>query len=99
MIQNQILVRPVITEKSLKDAAKGIFSFEVFKKATKTEIVKTVEKSFAVHVTGISTVLRKGKTKMVGKKKQAVKRGDRKIARVKLKKGEKIDLFEAGEGK
>lgn len=99
MNQNQIITRPVITEKSLKDVVKGIFTFEVFKKATKAEISKAVEKDFSVHVLRISTVLKKGKRKMVGRKRLIVKRPDMKIARVKLKKGEKIDLFEVGESK
>lgn len=89
-----IIRRPIITEHSLRAVKKGIFTFEVEKSSKKPSIGRAVESLYAVHVTKISTSLRKGKEKRAGKKRKNIKRSDRKIARVHLKKGEKIAAFE-----
>lgn len=94
-----IIKSPVITEKSLNDAKIGVFTFAVSKETDKQEIRKAIESMFKVHVKDITTVLRKGKKKHAGKKRTAVMEPDVKIARVKLGKEEKIDLFEVSEGK
>lgn len=91
-----IIKKPLITEKSLKDAARGIFTFIVDKKANKIEITKEVESQFKVHVLAVTTEIIKGKRKQVGRKKNIVRLPDVKKARVRLKSGEKIDLFEVG---
>lgn len=91
-----ILHKPVITEKSLKDATHGIFTFKADMTSTKKDIKEEVEKLFSVHVKRITTTIRKGKQKRAGKKRNEVQRPDVKIARLHLSKGEKIDLFEIG---
>jgi len=94
-----ILTKPIITEKSLKDASNGVFTFEVNKYANKIEIKKAIEEMFKVHVKRVTTTLRKGKERRVGNKRLIVKNPDSKRARVKLLAGEKIDLFEVGQTK
>lgn len=89
-----IIKRPIITEHSLNAVKKGIFTFEVEKTSSKPAIGRAIEVLYAVHVTAVSTSLRKGKVKRAGKKRVKVERPDRKIARVRLKKGEKIPAFE-----
>ena len=89
-----IIRRPIITEHSLNAAKKSIFTFEVEKSSKKPAIVRAIEVLYTVHVTAISTSLRKGKAKRAGKKRMKIKRRDLKIARVRLKKGEKIPAFE-----
>ena len=90
--------KPLITEKYLKDAQKGIYTFIVSKNSDKKGIKEAIERLFNVHVVSLTTLISKGKTKIVGKKRVPVKQSDRKKARVILKKGEKIELFEvAGE--
>lgn len=96
---DMIIKKPLITEKSLKDAADGFFTFEVDRKANKPQIRQAVEKMFKVHVTAISTTNVKGKMRLVGKKRIAVTSPSRKKAVVKLQKGEKIELFEVGQTK
>ena len=96
MILNNIIKKPIITEKSLKDAQRGIFTFQVEKKANKIQITKEIESQFNVHVEAITSAIVKGKNKMVGKKRQITKLPDIKKARVRLKRGERIDLFEVG---
>jgi large subunit ribosomal protein L23 len=96
-MKRNIIKKPIITEKSLKDAADGFFTFEVDKKANKPQIRQAIEEMFKIHVTAISTIVVKGKKRLVGKKRMAVESPVRKKARVKLLKGEKIGLFEVGQ--
>ena len=91
-----IIISPIITEKSMKDAGEGKFTFEVIKEAHKDEIKKTVERNFNVHVVNISTSIRKGRSMRSGVRRTEKKLKDIKKAIVTLKKGEKIGLFELG---
>lgn len=91
-----IVHKPIITEKSLKEAQNGIYTFAVEKVASKPEIQKAIEDLFKVHVVKITTVLSKGKKRLVGKRRTPVKESGIKKARVTVKKDEKIDLFEVG---
>lgn len=91
-----VLKKPIITEKSLKAAQQGRYTFAVVKMATKGEIKKAVEKQFGVHVVATKTIILKGKTQRVGRRRQEIKKGPWKKAIVKLRPEEKIDLFEVG---
>ena len=46
MIAEEIIVKPIITERSSEDMQEGKYTFRVNKKATKVEIAKAVEKLF-----------------------------------------------------
>ncbi len=65
MLPEEIIVRPVITEKSNDEMQSGKYTFEVNKKATKVEIARAVEKLFEVKVLNVNTMTVKGKTKRV----------------------------------
>ena len=65
MLPEEIIVRPVITEKSNDEMQAGKYTFEVNKKATKVEIARAVEKLFEVKVLKVNTMTVKGKTKRV----------------------------------
>ena len=65
MLPEEIIIRPVITEKSNDEMQAGKYTFEVNKKATKVEIAKAVEKLFEVKVLNVNTMIVKGKTKRV----------------------------------
>lgn len=91
----QIIIRPVITEKStwLKDKNREI-CFQVDPRANKAEIKKAVEQLFKVKVEKVRVMSKKGKTKRVGRNTGKTK--DWKKASIKLKEGEKmIEYFEA----
>lgn len=94
-----IINKPIITEKSLKDATSGIFTFHVDRNAQKREIKKAIEEIFKVHVKSVSTNIVKGKKRLVGRKRLVSTEPDKKKARVRLAAGEKIDLFEVGQTK
>ena len=65
MAFEDIIVRPIITEKSSFAMSEGKYTFEVNKKATKVDIAKAVEKLFEVKVLNVNTMIVKGKTKRV----------------------------------
>lgn len=62
-----IIIAPVITEKSATNAENGVYMFKVAKSATKTEIKWAIQKAFNVHVTKVNTLITKPKDKRVGK--------------------------------
>ena len=65
MLPEEIIVRPVVTEKSNDELQLGKYTFEVNKKATQVQIAKAVEKLFEVKVLNVNTMIVKGKTKRV----------------------------------
>lgn len=91
-----ILLKPLITERSLKDAAVGRFTFAVALAATKPQIAQAVSGQFKVHVINVKTAIVKGKSRRAGKRRLSIRVASWKKAIVSLKTGEKIDLFEVG---
>lgn len=87
-----ILVRPLITEKTTMLMQEGKYAFVVAKTANKIEIAKAVETVFKVKVLAVNTVNVMGKTKRMGRHEG--KRPDYKKAIVKLAPGERIEFFE-----
>ena len=87
-----ILVRPLITEKTTMLMQEGKYAFVVAKTANKIEIAKAVETVFNVKVLAVITVNVMGKTKRMGRHEG--KRPDYKKAIVKLAPGERIEFFE-----
>lgn len=87
-----IIIRPVVTEKSFSLLEDNKYTFIVDKRATKTEIKCAVEDIFKVTVLGVNTINVKGKPKRVGR--HAGYKADRKKAVVTLKPGQKIPLFD-----
>lgn len=94
-----VIIKPIITEKSMQDAEKGKFTFAVLKNANKNVIKLAVEKIFEVHVVAVATSIIKGRSHRTGNKKIEVKQSPWKKATVTLKKGEKIGLFDVEEKK
>ena len=92
----QILIKPVITEKSTKLSDKlNTYVFVVNKEANKIEIRKAVEDMFKVSVTNVNTAIMPGKPKSRSTK-SAIVRGTKsayKKAFVTLTPGETIDIF------
>lgn len=93
MVMHDILLKPVITEKTTMMMADGKYTFKVPLKANKIEIRKAVEKVFDVKVKSVSTLRTMGKFKRMGK--YIGKRSDYKKAIVTLQEGETIEFFEA----
>ncbi len=66
MLPEEVIKRPIITEKSSMDIENGKYTFEVAKKATKIQIAKAVETLFGVKVINVNTMNVNGKAKRVG---------------------------------
>ena len=64
---DQIIVRPIITEKSMDETAHSRFTFEVARDANKPMIKKAVEEQFKVNVLDLQTMTVHGKRKRVGR--------------------------------
>lgn len=67
MVAQDIIVRPIITEKSMMGATEKKYTFEVAKKAGKIEIAKAVEELFNVKVAKVNTVNVRGKLRRQGR--------------------------------
>lgn len=94
MLAHDIIIRPIITERSMDQVADRKYTFEVAKGANKIEIKKAVEEIFKVEVEKVTTINYIGKPKRQGV--FVGKRADWKKAVVKLKEGSKgIEIFEA----
>lgn len=88
-----IIIRPIITERSMDMMADRKYSFVVLKTTTKTEVRKAVEKLFGVKVEKVTTMNMLGKKKRQGMHEG--KRPDWKKAIVKLTADSKpIEFFE-----
>lgn len=85
-----IIIAPVITEKSASNAENNVYTFKVAKSATKTEIKWAVEKAFNVSVVKVNTLNTKPKDKRVGKYTGKTKTYKKAI--VTLKDGENIEI-------
>lgn len=95
MQTNDVIIKPILTELSLRSANLGWFTFEVSIQANKQEIKNAIEKNFNVNVVNVKTNITKSrKNTRVGKAKRRVLITKVKKARVKLAKDQKIQLFE-----
>ncbi len=93
MDPHQVIIRPVISEKSYNlIEMENQYTFQVDKRANKNQIKRAVEEAFDVRVYKVNTVNVKSKPK-----RQGLTRGRTstwKKAVVRLVEGERIDLFE-----
>ena len=85
-----IIKKPVVTEKAVTGSQNGQVTFKVSLDATKPQIKQAVEALFDVNVTGVNTLIQKGKTKRF--KGLKAFRSDEKKAIVTLKDGQSIDV-------
>lgn len=91
---HDVILQPVVSEKSYGLLDEGRYTFEVAPEANKTEIKQAVETIFDVKVEKVNTLNRKGKRKRF--RSQEGKRADVKRAIVTLREGDAIDIFELG---
>jgi large subunit ribosomal protein L23 len=89
-----VILKPVVSEKSYALSEKGVYIFVVHPDANKIEIRRSVERIFNVRVTNINTLNRSGKRKRNRRQSTFGKRPDTKRAIVTLAAGQTIPLFE-----
>ncbi len=88
---HDVLIKPLVSEKSMGLMEENKYSFQVAKAANKIEIKRAVEELFKVKVVNVTTRNYKGKVKRLNR--YVGKRPDTKRAIVTLKEGDKIELF------
>ena len=89
----EVLLRPIVSEKSQLQAEDSRVSFEVAKAANKAMIKQAVELAFPqVKVLAVNTMVMRGKTKRMGVR--ITQRPDWKKAVVTLRPGDRIEFFE-----
>jgi len=89
-----VIIRPVVSEKSYGLLDRGVYTFVVAPGANKTEIRHAVEAIFGVNVVNVNTLNRPGKRKRNRGKATYGKRPDTKRAIVTLATGQTIPIFE-----
>jgi large subunit ribosomal protein L23 len=87
-----VIIRPVVSEKSYAGLDRSTYTFLVDKRANKTEIKEAVQAIWNVRVTSVRTLNRKGKVKR--RRFTKGKRPDEKRAIVTLAEGDTIEIFE-----
>lgn len=92
-VAHDIIVRPIITEKTSRMMELGQYTFEVLPKANKIEIRKAVEEVFKVKVVRVNTIQVRSKPKRMGAFLGRSRSWKKAI--ITLAKGEKIAFFEA----
>ncbi|HLY08025.1 MAG TPA: 50S ribosomal protein L23 [Planctomycetota bacterium] len=88
-----VIKKPVVTEKSMANQQKSVYTFIVAPDATKPEVKHSVEKAFNVKVDDVRTVNVKGKYKRMKNQLLQGKRKDWKKAYVTLKEGFRLDII------
>ena len=88
-----IIVRPVVSEKSYASFDANVYTFIVAPDANKIEIRKAVEEIFNVRVTNVNTINRKGKRKRNRRTGGYGTRPGSKRAIVTLSEGDAIEIF------
>ena len=89
-----VILGPIISEKSMNDASKGKYTFKVTIKAGKADIKKAVEERYKVNAIKISTITVKGRSVRAGAKRLEVAKSVFKKAIVTVKAGQKISIFD-----
>jgi len=89
-----VILRPIVSEKSYAGLEAGSYTFLVDPRANKTEIKEAIQAIWDVRVISVNTLNRPGKLKRRGYTKG--KRPDQKRAIVTLAEGDAIEIFESG---
>lgn len=87
-MNTQIIVKPVVTEKTTDLANKNKqYAFEIGMNASKHQVRQALETLYKVKVSEVHVVVRKGKVRRTGRRMMTKKLADKKIAYVRLKEG------------
>jgi len=93
-IVHDVLIRPVISEKSVAQTERNNYTFAVARDANKFQIKDAVQTQFKVDVLGVRVLTVKPKEKRRGRRTPGMTAGWRKAV-VTIAAGQKIELFEA----
>lgn len=89
---NEVLIKPLITEKNTMLSALNKYTFQVDRRANKNQIKQAVEKIFNVNVTDVNVISVPSKTRRVGR--SVGQTSPWRKAVVTVASGQRIELFE-----
>ncbi len=96
MEPSQVIIRPVVSEKTYVLAEAGKYTFRVHDRAHKTQIRQAIEELFEVKVVGVRTASVKSKPKRRGQTSGRTRQWKKAI--VAVREGDTIPIFQAFEG-
>jgi large subunit ribosomal protein L23 len=96
MDAGQVIIRPVVSEKSFVLAEAGKYTFRVHERAHKTQIRQAIEQLFDVNVVEVRTAFVKSKPKRRGQTSGRTRRWKKAI--VQVRPGQTIPIFQGLEG-
>ena len=96
MDPSQVIIRPVVSEKSYVLAAAGKYTFRIHPDAHKTQVRQAIEALFDVHVEEVRTLSVKSKPKRRGTSRGRTRSWKKAIVQVRT--GETIPIFAGLEG-
>ena len=99
MMAEDIIIAPIVTEKSNDGINEGKYTFKVNKKATKPEIAMAVEKLFNVKVLKVNTINVSGKTRRVGRNYGKKKKKKKAIVTIDTNPSDTTYLTKGGKAK
>jgi large subunit ribosomal protein L23 len=88
-----VIIRPVVSEKSYASYDENVYTFVVAEDANKVEIRQAIESIFNVKVTNVNTLNRRGKRKRNRRTGGFGQRAGQKRAIVSLAEGDTIEIF------
>ena len=88
-----VIIRPVVSEKSYAAYDEGVYTFVVANHANKSQIKQAIEQVFSVRVLSVNTINRKGKRKRNRRTGNWGTRASTKRAVVTLAAGDTIEIF------
>lgn len=91
MSDTLVLLRPIVTEKSMTRTNERKYTFEVRKDATKQQIAEAVAEAFKVDVTEVNVMTVRGKQRRLGRR--VGRTSDRKKAVVTVAEGQRIERY------
>ena len=94
MIAHDIIIRPIITEKSMAGAINKVYTFEVAKTANKIEIAKACEEVFKVKVAKVNTLNVRGQFRRQGRNNGGYTRSWKKAIITLAANSKPIEFFE-----
>jgi large subunit ribosomal protein L23 len=90
---SSIILKPIVTEKSYDAVAANVYTFKVNMKATKYSIEKEIKRMYGVDAVSVNTSVTAGKKRRIIGTRMTVKTPKWKKASVKIREGQKIELF------
>lgn len=90
---NNVVIKPLITEKSVNKASDNRYTFKVDLKASKYSVANEIKRMYNVDVIDVKTMVMPGKQRRILKTRLYSKTNNWKKAVVKVKDGQSIDVF------